>query len=335
MITGTAANLIIADVTVTGRLKRAIRDALTLPPYFKYLESRFGWTTADRIAIDWKAFHRIIRPFSSKHATLVKHLHGIAPTGKYAHRYDSHQPSQCPVCDCQVECNNHLMACLAPSREVFRLKFMRRVSGLQGGKTATDNMLWQILFRGLTAVHSGHDGIIPIDDYPPTYHELIQHQNRLGWIHLYRGRWSCHWRTAHERWCRGKDPESIYSNGGDWVCVVGRIVLSGWFELWALRNQERHTTNSVEQNDTIHAVVRSQLQEIYSFRNQVRPVDRDIFCYTNVEDHMTCGSPMAAIQDWCYDTFPAVLASVSLAAKEGVQHNARIEDYFTSGEAIT
>ena len=119
------------------------------------------------------------------------------------------------------------------------------------------------------------------------------------------------------------------------MCVVGRIVLSGWFELWALRNQERHTTNSIEQNDTIHAVVRSQLQEIYSYRNRVRPVDRAIFCYTTVEDHMLSGSPMAAIQDWCSDTFPAVLASVSLAAKEGVQDNGRIQDYFTSGEAIT
>ena len=335
MITGTAAQLIIDEVTVTGRYKRAIRDAITLPPYFTYLESRFGWSIIDRNTIDWKAFHRIIRPFSSQHATLVKHLHGIAPTGKYAHRYDAHQPARCPACECPVECNNHLMACLAPSREAFRIKFMRRVEGMQGGKTSTDYMLWQILFCGLATVHSAADGGISSVDYPPIYHALIEHQNRIGWIHLYRGRWSCHWRTIHESWCRGKDPETIYTNGGDWVCAVGRILLSGWFELWALRNQERHKKSADEQNATIHMVVRSQLREIYSYRNQVRPADRDIFCFASVEEHMTSGSPMAAIQDWCSDTFPAVLASVSLAAKEGVQHNARIQDYFTSGEAIT
>ena len=145
-------------------------------------------------------------------------------------------------------------------------------------------------------------------------------------IHLYHGRWSCHWRTAHERWCRGKDPDTIYPNGGDWVCVVGGTLLSGWFELWALRNQERHTKNSDKQNDTIHAVVRSQLQEIYSYRNRVRPMDRDIFCYESLEEHMANGSPMAAIQDWCSDSFPAVLASVSLAAKEGVQ---KMQEYRT------
>jgi len=42
MIEGTAAHLIIDDVTVTGKFKRAIRDAITLPPYFAYLESRFA-----------------------------------------------------------------------------------------------------------------------------------------------------------------------------------------------------------------------------------------------------------------------------------------------------
>jgi len=316
MITGTAAHLIIEDVTVTGKFKRAIRDAITLPSYFAYLERRFEWSNNDRTNIDWKAFHRIIRPFSSQHATLVKHLHGIAPTVKYAHRYDAHQPARCPACECPVECNNHLMACLAPSREAFRIKFMRRVEGMQGGKTATDHMLWQILFCGLALVHSAADGIILSADYPPIYHALIEHQNRIGWIHLYCGRWSCHWRIIHESWCRGKDPETTYTNGGDWVCAVGRTLLSGWFELWALRNQERHKKNADEQNE-------------------VRPADRDIFCFASVEEHMTSGSPMAAIQDWCSDTFPAVLASVSLAAKEGVQDNARIQDYFTSGEAIT
>jgi hypothetical protein len=335
MIEGTAAQLVIHDVTVTGRFKRAIRDAITLPPYFAYLESRFAWSTTDRDAIDWKVFHRVIRPFSSQHATLVKHLHGIAPTGKYAHRYDVHQPARCPACDCQVECNNHLLACLAPSREAFRIKFMRRVRGMQGGKTASDDMLWQILCSGLATVHSNIGGIVPSDEYPPIYRELIEHQNRIGWIHLYRGRWSGHWRTIHESWCRRKDPETIYTNGGDWVCAMGRTLLSGWFELWALRNQERHARNDDEQNATIHQVVRSQLQEIYSYRNKVRPADRDIFCYASVEDHMTSGSPMAAIQDWCSDTFPAVLASVSLATRDGVQNNGRIQDYFTSGEAIT
>jgi len=118
------------------------------------------------------------------------------------------------------------------------------------------------------------------------------------------------------------------------VSAVGRTLLSGWFELWALRNQERHGRNNAEQNATIHQVVRSQLQEIYSYRTKVRPADRDIFCYASVEDHMTSGSPMAAIQDWCSDTFPAVFASVSLATRDGVQNNGRIQDYFTSGEAI-
>jgi len=63
--------------------------------------------------------------------------------------------------------------------------------------------------------------------------------------------------------------------------------------------------------------VRSQLIEIYSHRNSVRLVDRDLYQYATAEAHLNQGQSLEVLQDWCSDTYPAVLASVSLAARLG------------------
>ena len=43
IITGSGAQLSIDGAAITSRYKQAIRDALSLPSYFAYLENRFHW----------------------------------------------------------------------------------------------------------------------------------------------------------------------------------------------------------------------------------------------------------------------------------------------------
>jgi hypothetical protein len=51
LIAGSGAHLIIAGATITGRYKQAIRDALSLPSYHIYLETRFQWEPTVRGAV--------------------------------------------------------------------------------------------------------------------------------------------------------------------------------------------------------------------------------------------------------------------------------------------
>ena len=69
------------------------------------------------------------------------------------------------------------------------------------------------------------------------------------------------------------------------------------------------------------------MDEIYSYRREVRPVDQDLIPFGSVDKHMNQGTSLETLQDWCSDTYPAVLASAQLARQFGVQNNARIEDY--------
>ncbi len=327
MIAGSSAQMVIGGETVNGHYKQAIRDAMYLPSYYAYLEQRFGWSPADRTTVNWESFRRILRSFRTHQATVVKHVHGIAPTGKYANRYDKHQPASCPACQHVPECNNHLLSCSAPSRQQWRVKFKRRLYALPQGKTATDPFLWQILESGIRRVQRGDVSTIDERQYPTDYQPLIQQQNRIGWIQLFRGRWVQQWGTLHEQWILGKDPSTIYKKGVDWTCAVGRVFMTSWLDLWHLRNTERHTRDETNRESNLRAIVCSQLIEIYSHRNSVRPVDRDLYQYATAEAHLNQGQSLEVLQDWCSDTYPAVLASVSLAARLGVQNNAGIAGY--------
>jgi len=191
---------------VNGHYKQAIRDAIYLPSYYAYLEHRFGWSPADISTLNWESFRRILRSFRTYQATVVKHLHGIAPTGKYANRYDKHQPASCPACQHVSECNNHLLSCSAPSRKQWRVKFKRRLYALRQGKTATDPFLWQILESGIRRVQQGDVSHIDASQYPTNYRPLIQQQNRIGWIQLFRGRWVQQWGNLTNSGVLGKTP---------------------------------------------------------------------------------------------------------------------------------
>jgi hypothetical protein len=64
----------------------------------------------------WMAFEQVYTggSFFNHRVALVKHFHGISPTGKIAHRNDPSYPAGCPSCDCPLEdedlsyCANHL-----------------------------------------------------------------------------------------------------------------------------------------------------------------------------------------------------------------------------------
>jgi len=119
----------------------------------------------------------------------------------------------------------------------------------------------------------------------------------------------------------GEDPSTIYKNSIDWTCAVGRVFMTSWLDLWNLRNTEQHTRDETNRESNLRAIVRLQMTEIYSHRYNVRPVDRDLYHYATVEDHLNQGHSLEALQGWCSDTYPAVLASVNLTARLGVQNN--------------
>jgi len=116
ILPNTVAQLEVSGSTVTGRYKSVLRQRATLPMLEAYLTHRFGWDNEVLGSLDWEVLRVLISSYDEQRPTLVKHLHAIAPTGKYAHRNDHHESQKCPACPHEVETNDHMMRCPAESR---------------------------------------------------------------------------------------------------------------------------------------------------------------------------------------------------------------------------
>ena len=77
----TPGQLVIDQRSITSHIKRRVHEAAALPPLREYLEKTFQWDHNVYNGIDWENYHNIIAKYKNHWSTIVKHLHGISPTG--------------------------------------------------------------------------------------------------------------------------------------------------------------------------------------------------------------------------------------------------------------
>jgi hypothetical protein len=310
LIPNTHAQLQIAGETINSYYKTRIREAATLPTYFAYLETKYDWTPTTRRAIDWSSYKQIIRKFRPQQITLVKHLHEIAPTGIIAHRNNHHHPASCPACECTDETNNHVLQCPSTTRSTWRSTVIRKVTNATTN-SATDPNMSDILRDGLTRwlrclppPTTAH--------YPATYHLLINSQNQIGWDHLFRGRWSSEWKNCHRHYATRMSLTGKHSDSTRWVRNIGQLLIAQWFELWTTRNLERHGKDHQEQEAKRRQFLTSQLEELYSYRDEMLPLHRHILMQDS-QTHLTQRPNLDGLETWLHTFGPAIHSSIKQA----------------------
>jgi len=292
----TEAQLTINNKCINSYYTARIHEAATIPPLMQYHQERFRWTAGTIKTIDWETYKQIISLFRGKQTTLVKHLHKIAPTGDIAHRNDPHQTSQCPCCPQDPETNDHILQCRAASREKWRTKILRNNQQYLTDTLQSDPFLCDILRDGL---QRWHNNLPPIDtqQYPETYHTLITNQNEIGWEQLYRARWCKQWSEHHHQYAIRKGMTNQNADGSTWVRKIGRRLLTQWFDLWQMRDKERHGRDIEEQKKLRQHKLSSETEELYQYRNQTMPTDRGMYSDT-IEDHIQYHKTQAQQEEW-------------------------------------
>jgi hypothetical protein len=116
--------------SINGRYPNTLRIAALRSDIWDHLKARNDWTEETITSIDWRAFEQAYaRGSFFKHCvTLVKHFHGISPSGKIAHRNNPSHPAGCPSCESAIEDKDHVILCSSPVRRQWRLTF---ITGLQ------------------------------------------------------------------------------------------------------------------------------------------------------------------------------------------------------------
>lgn len=326
----TPSRLIINGCIITGYAKRRVYEAATIPHLHIYLRRKFRWTETTLTHIDWPIYQQILQVFRDRWTTLVKHLHGISPTGKYAHRNNHLLPHECPTCSMPFESNNHVMECPHPSRMPWRDATIRKTTRYR--QESVDPHLLDILRDGLTRFHRQLEPPQPAA-YPPHYSTVIEQQNCIGWDHLYRGRWSENWKIQQDKY-QESHPHLPSLSGSDWTKGVGRILLDQWFQLWTIRNEDRHgkdqTRHSILREGTLHA----ELRELYTYRTLVCPIDRHIF-HPTADNHIQQHPSLDALEDWLRSYRPVIMASADQAKKLGITRTNTILAYSANNPITT
>jgi predicted secreted protein len=256
----------------------------------------------------------------------VKHLHGIVATGKYAHQYDHHEPANCPSCGANEETNDHMIQCPAFSQHQWRRNTVQMIAS-EVTDSEVETQLSEILAHGLICAFDPDQPTLRAENYPEPYQQLIQAQNKLGWIHLFRCRWVQEWRLCYSALAKNHDGAPPAMSAQTWLVKKGKKILSQWWQLWDSRNKDRHQIDEERLKKNLKVTTKSRLMELYSMKTKIMLADRSIFPFDTGEEHLHSGQSLQSIYDWCLDNGPAIHASYTQAARLGVTGTGDIRSF--------
>jgi hypothetical protein len=101
----------------------------------------------------------------------------------------------------------------------------------------------------------------------------------------------------HSTYAQRAGLNSKSADGPAWVRKVGKKLLQQWFDLWKLRNSERHGKDLIEQKAIRKIFLQSQLDKLYALRNSTMPMDRHMLLATSTI-HLDLQTNLDHIETW-------------------------------------
>ena len=115
---------------------------------------------------------------------------------------------------------------------------------------------------------TGIDERIPSD---PRYNELQAAQERIGWQHFFKGRFSKKFIEFQDRHL-GRQRTSK-KNGLSWLTGLIDVIFKQWWELWELRNGDRHGRDLQSKAQAVSRQAVRDLELFYDRYQDTAPAD--------------------------------------------------------------
>ncbi|KAI2503536.1 hypothetical protein MHU86_10918 [Fragilaria crotonensis] len=321
-------HLITPKGTVTTKYKTAIRHQATYGPLLAHLQARNGWNASTTERINWKAHAACLHKRIKRRDHYIKLVQEILPTNHRQHRRD---PSRrgCPVCPCGDEDWDHILRCAHSSRAAWRANLLT-VIGKTCAKWETRPGLRSILLDGIK-------GWFECDDpesyqletaiYDDEYERLITQQNKIGWRHIFLGRFSCEWvdlQDAHYA-TRPNYNSKKSKKGSKWqVAMIGRL-WDNWYLLWESRNNDLHGADARLSALADRRNALQTLRELYALRNMYEPTVQELLM-EDVRDHEAKST--WHIKTWLQINEPILRLSVKRATKLATSGMRSLKSYW-------
>lgn len=280
MFPTTKAQLNIKEATITYKYKQAIRHADSAPALLQYIQTRNRWTETTLRQVHWEAHSSAIARQTLPHAHTVKLIHDMLPTNKRVSQYSELRSSKCPCCPYPEETFQHILRC--PTRQAARTTLLSQLQATLS-KLCTRPILKQILLDGITQWLE-HSTLDP-NNCPYPFQQLVRQQNKIGWIQLFRGRFSREWARHQQEHLTDTKQLTKKRTGHLWTVNIITKLWTEWYTIWETRNAVVHGHNASTQQTIRREQAIQEITLIYSKREHYLPANRE-HLFTTLEEHI-------------------------------------------------
>ena len=240
------------------------------------------------------------------------YLHGILPVGHMVSRYGPTYEKHCETCGYHDEDVNHLVRCPAETRRKWRLQTHRNLRKKME-KEFTDQHLADIALEGMMSHLEDRQFLLLGHPKPLKYYRLIAEQHSIGWDNFLKGRWSKEWGRLQEEHLKATGRRTERCNGDAWATNMITTIWTDWFELWEMRNGDRHGKTDAEKNEAVKAQLVREVEELYKSAGDVHPDDVDIF---EMPIEELTAKTASSIFSWKANWEPAIRMSIDRRIRE-------------------
>jgi hypothetical protein len=164
-------------------------------------------------------------------------------------------------------------------------------------------------------------------DFPKAYRRLIMQQNRIGWEHIFQGRFSTEWSLLQDDFYANQlnhKPNQKRRTGHSWQVAIIRCVWSRWYLVWEMRNHDLHGADESSRAKANREEVERSLRVIYDARALMEPSVQTLLC-KDITSHFSRTTRYT--QNWLAVYGPLVRSSIRRAKERAIQNVRPITDW--------
>ena len=311
-IPASQASLSIRGVTITRRFAQQLRQAANSPRLRKRLMNRNGWNYNTFRTINWDVPGKTLNTMeNSAQIFIVKFAHDHLPTRRHMRRTGRAESDKCPACLHIVETDWHILSC--PRRSLWRNDLLKTLGDtLEAHHTQPDIAL--IMLQGIRGALSNQRFQMNSNNREPSFCMLVNSQNRIGWQHMLKGRFSHHWTQIQGRHIF-EDPtlNSEKQTAEGWMKQVLHALWSSLWQVWLIRNEDLHGRDKDEAERKRLEKLRPRVSALYATRDSLLATDKSIF---DLPMHQRLQQHSRELATWVRLVTPTVKRALADAAQQ-------------------
>ena len=203
----------------------------------KYLENKFSWEADGSGLVRWK-----VTPTSKmsvgRRRFVVSMSHSWLPLNETLHWRGQIESPTCSICGRDSESMEHFTYC-SHYKTAKNGALRQALDGLSV-RMGVDPGIAAILWKGLDEA-TYRANLMDPGTVPAQYKPLVAQQNRIGWSHLWSGRWVHRWATTA---LPVQGTETGVANRDTWIkrsiATIWSHMHERWKERGQLKEEDRH-----------------------------------------------------------------------------------------------